>query len=327
MPSIGSPPEGLPANVDLVLTDPRGVGCNAAAAPHDASFYSTEQFSADVLAIVEDLELQDYVIYGHSYGTVLGTVVASRVAEAGLPQPRLVVLEGTLGHAVDSDDRAYRELWPLVRDALPLDVQDRLLAEPPPLGYSRMVWGETITTVLSQYSPDVLFALLMTLSEGGDTTELEGFLSLIEGLPPMWEDEVLMGLFQPVACNEIAEDSWFGFELQGGEVVPTVDACDTIDVGEPYAAADWPIDAPILYVQGDRDPATPFDGARSHFEAQAATDRRFVTVHGVGHVPLMWMIAGACGTSVWEAILADAELEPVLAACVDATVEHAAAGA
>ena len=38
MPSIGSPPEGLPANVDLVLTDPRGDGCNAAAAPHDASF-------------------------------------------------------------------------------------------------------------------------------------------------------------------------------------------------------------------------------------------------------------------------------------------------
>jgi pimeloyl-ACP methyl ester carboxylesterase len=322
VPSIGTA-LGLPEGVDVVLTDPRGVGCNAAEAPREASFYSTDRFASDVLAIVRDLELEDYVVYGHSYGTVLGTVVASRAEDEGLPAPRLVVLEGVLGPAVETDDAAYRTLWPIVRDALPPDVRDELLADPPPLGRSRGVWGETITGVLSQYSPDVLFALLMTLADGGDTQELESLLDAIGGGTPLWEDPVMMGLFRPVACNEVAEHSWFGFELRDGEVRPTVDACDEIDLSRPYDPADWPIAAPIVYVQGDADPATPITGARAHFDAHADTTRTFVTVHGVGHVPLQWRIAEACGASVWKAILADDALAPVLEACgVDATVEY-----
>jgi pimeloyl-ACP methyl ester carboxylesterase len=188
------------------------------------------------------------------------------------------------------------------------------------------VWGETITGVLSQLSPDVLFALLSELREGGDTSQLEGLLDAIGGSPPSWQDEVMMGLFRPVACTEIAEDSWFGFELVDGEVIPTVNACDAIDLTAPFDAADWPIDAPILYFQGDRDPATAIDGARAHFSAQADTDRTFVTVHGIGHTPLSWSIADSCGTTTWDAILAGDDLGAVLEACgVDATVEHAAA--
>ncbi|MBL8943832.1 MAG: alpha/beta fold hydrolase [Myxococcales bacterium] len=325
--SIGHLPEGIPDDVDVVLTDPRGVGCNADGSPHEAAFYGTEKFSTDVLAIIEDLRLDDYVIYGHSYGTVLSTVVAARTTEAGVQPPRLVVLEGTLGHAMASDDVAYRELWPKVRDALPPDVQAKLMADPLPLGKAPGVWGETITTVLSQYSPEVLLTLLGSLADGGDTTELEGLMTAITGGPPMWEDEVMMGLFQPVACNEIAEDSWFAFELQGGEVVPTRNVCEAIDLGEPYDAGDWPIPAPIVYVQGDLDPATVYSGARAHFDSQTATDRTFVTVSGVGHTPLQWRIAGGCGASMWTAILAGSDLAATLTACgVDGMVEHAAAG-
>jgi hypothetical protein len=52
-----------------------------------------------------------------------------------------------------------------------------------------------------------------------------------------------------------------------------------------------------------------------------------VGVTGVGHTPLSWRIDEGCGTSGWDAILADGDLEAALAACnVDATVEYAAAG-
>lgn len=318
---------GIPDNVDLVLTDPRGVGCNAEGAPHDADYYGTDKFASDVLAIVRELELQDYIVYGHSYGTLLSTVVAARATEEGLPPPRLVVLEGIVGHAIDTDDAAYRTLWPLVRDALSENVRTKLLADPPPLGRTPLAWGETITGVLSQFSPDVLLALLSSLEDGGDTTELEGLLTAIGDGQPTWQNEVMMGLFRPVACREIAEHSWFGFELRDGEVVPTVDACAEIDVVAPFDAADWPIAAPILYIEGGMDPATPPMGARAHFDAQYGTDRTFVTVAGVGHLPLMWRINGGCGTSVWETILADGDLQAALNACgVEATVEHAAAG-
>lgn len=318
---------GIPETVDLVLTDPRGVGCNAAGAPHEADFYGTEKFASDVLAIVRDLELEDYIVYGHSYGTVLGTVVASKAEAEGLPPPRLVVLEGIVGPAIETDDGAYRALWPVVRDALPEDVRAQLLADPLPLGRSPRAWGETITGVLSQFSPDVLFELLMGLGEGGDTMPLEGLLAAIGDGPPTWENEEMMGLFRPVACTEIAEHSWFGFELVGGEVVPTVDACAEIELDTPYDPADWPIAAPILYFEGTQDPATTPMGARAHFDAQRDTDRTFVSVTGVGHTPLLWRINGGCGPSIWTAVLDGSDLQAALTACnVDATVEHAAAG-
>ena len=107
---------------------------------------------------------------------------------------------------------------------------------------------------------------------------------------------------------------------------PTLDACDAIDLREPYAPDDWPIESPIVYVQGDADPATPIAGARAHFDAQQGTDRTFVTVHGIGHTPLQWRISEGCGSRVWEAILADEDLEAALADCgVEATVEQAPA--
>jgi pimeloyl-ACP methyl ester carboxylesterase len=307
---------------NLILTDPRGVGCNAHGAPHETDFYGTDRFASDVLAIVADLELQDYVLYGHSYGTVLATVVASRATSEGLPPPRLVVLEGIVGPAIENDDAAYRELWGRVRDALPEAVQSQLLAETPPLGFSRLQWGEFITAILSQTSPQTLFDLLMGLDEGQDPSDLRQTVDELTSGPHSWENEEVMSLFRPVACEEIAENSWFGFELVEGEVVPTVNACDAIDLVTPYDPADWPIDAPIVYVEGDRDPATTPQGAHAHFDAQPQTDRTFISVRGIGHVPLQWYAAAVCGDDLFAALLDERPIADALQACgIEATVE------
>lgn len=325
IPSIGRGPH-LPDDVDVVLTDPRGVGCNAADAPHPASFYGTERFAGDVIAAITDLGLENYILYGHSYGTVLSTVVASRIEEEGLPPPKLIVLEGVLGEAMDSDDAAYRALWPLVRDALPEAVREQLSGEPLPLGFDALQWGEMISTTLSQFSPAVLHGLLLGLDEGADPTVLTETVEAFTGGTPLWDDELTMGLFRPVACREIAEDSWFGFELVDGEIVPTINMCDDIDLAEPYAAADWPITVPIVYVQGTVDPATVHSSARVHFEAQTGSDRTFVALPDVGHAPLSWALPTACGDTVWNAILDGRDLDAAVASCnVGAMVEHRAA--
>lgn len=325
LPSIGRGPD-LPDDVNLVLTDPRGVGCNAADAPHPASFYGTERFAGDVIAAITDLGLDDYILYGHSYGTVLSTVVASRIEEEGLPPPKLVVLEGVLGEAMDSDDAAYRALWPLVRDALPESVREQLSREPLPLGLSALQWGEMISTTLSQFSPAVLHGLLLGLDDGADPTQLAETVEAFTGGTPLWDDEITMGLFRPVACREIAEDSWFGFELVDGEIVPSINVCDDVDLAEPYAAADWPITAPIVYVQGTVDPATVHSSARLHFEAQTRSDRTFVAIPDVGHAPLSWALPTACGDTVWNVLLDGGDLDAALASCnVGAMIEHRAA--
>ena len=322
IPSIGRGPH-LPDDVDVVLTDPRGVGCNAFDAPHSASFYGTERFAEDVIAAISDLGLDNYILYGHSYGTVLSTVVASRIEEAGLPPPKLIVLEGVLGEAMDSDDAAYRALWPLVRDALPESVRDQLSREPLPLGFDALQWGETISTTLSQFSPTVLHNLLLGLDEGAEPTQLAETVEAFTGGTPLWEDEVTMGLFRPVACGEIAEDSWFAYELVDGEIAPTINICDDVDLTEPYAAADWPITTPIVYVQGTLDPATVHSSARVHFEAQTGSDRTFVALPEIGHAPLSWALPTACGDTVWNALLDGGDLDAAVGSCnVGATVEH-----
>jgi len=124
-----------------------------------------------------------------------------------------------------------------------------------------------------------------------------------------------MGLFQPVACREIAEDSWFAFELVDGEIVPTVNVCDEIDLDAPYRAADWPIRSPIVYVQGTVDPATVHSNARRHFETQTKADRTFVALPDIGHAPLSWALTTACGDTVWNALLDDGDLDTAVASC------------
>lgn len=313
----------LPDDANLIFTDPRGIGCNAGDAPYPSSFYSTEQFADDIIAVIAASKVDDYVLYGHSYGTVLATVVASKLGGTDLPQPHAVVLEGVFGAAIPSDEVEYQRLWTELWPELPIDVQIQLEGPELPLGRDAREWGELISLLLSQRSVTFLRELLSGLELGGDTAGLEGLFESIASAPRWGEDELQEALYTSVACGELVDAGWFEFELRNSGLQPTIDACVDQELDDPFDPADWPIDAPIIYVQGDEDPATAYEGARHHLDAQPRSDRTFVTVAGVGHLPLIWSISEECGLEIWDAVLYDGDVASSLELCgLDLHVEH-----
>lgn len=310
----------VPAELSVLYTEPRGVGCNALDEIADpAAFFGTERFADDILAAVEDLGLDEILIYGHSYGTLLGTVTASLAEQRGIAV-RALLLEGVVGGPFegDADIRGYQAEWAEVKSQLP-GAAEQLSQPELPLGLSGEAWGDWLHARLpfgaindASYGPINLVTLgLVPLEVGGDTTALEADIAAaVAEAQAVDPDQSL--LYETVACHEIADSSFFGVDLVNGEMLPLEDACAAIALDDPYDVADWPIAAPITYLQGTADPNTPVEQARHHAEVQTGADRSFVEVLGGGHQPF-YLNLQDCTPGIWEGILAGTG--PILDGC------------
>lgn len=322
----------VPAAYTLIETDPRGVGCNApASAEHyPDEFYQTTLFAGDVLAIVEHLQLDDYILYGVSYGTVLATVTASMAEAEGIEAPRALVLEGIVGQKFEDGEveEPYQLEWRAIRDRLPESIRAQLMTEPLPLGLSAEEWGAGITTTLSlgmlQLQGTVAEGLLSNLAP--EATE-EQRAALRETLLQLGHSDIgAFGqrLHDVVACHEITETNFRAFKLENGELVRTEAYCTSDAVDLPYFAEEWPVTAPIYYFNGTNDPNTPMWQAQAHYEAQTSTERHFVAISGGGHNPLIFNLDD-CKSDIWAAIDAGAGFDEAMGRCAWPTQRTAAA--
>lgn len=302
--------------------DPRGVGCNApATADHyPAEFYDTVHFAGDVLAIVEHLELENYVLYGISYGTVLATVTASMAESEGVTPPKALVLEGIVGQAFEDgevEESYYRE-WRAIRDRLPEAIRSQLVAEPLPLGLTAEQWGAGITAMLSAgtLEPPVPLAeaVMYGLAPGATEEQQQAIRDLVLSLGESSVDEFGQRLHDIVACHEITETNFRAFALEGGELVRTEAYCTEDAVDRPYFAGDWQVSMPIYYFNGTNDPNTPMWQAEAHFDAQTGAPRTLVAVAAGGHNPLVLNL-NDCKPDMWAAIAAGAGFVDAVGRC------------
>jgi proline iminopeptidase len=302
--------EFLPPEYTVIQTDPRGLGCNAPPSVdhYPDEFYSSVNFAGDVLAIVQKLRLENYILYGISYGTLLATVTASKAETEGVTPPKAIVLEGVIGAPFTTQaqvEEVYQSEWRAVRDRLPEAVLAQLIATPAPLGLSADQWGAALTTMLlvGTWDTPESFAeswLLKLLPEATDADRAE----LRETVLRFAEDPVTAfgwRLHMPVACREIMETGFLALTLKDGELVATSTYCDDEPLDRAYAARDWPVTSPIYYFSGTKDPATPTWQADAHFEAQRTAPRTLVSIPDGGHNPMFFNLSD-CLTPLWSAI-------------------------
>ena len=311
----------------VIMTDPRGVGCNAPERSdyYPDQFYSSVNFADDVIAIIEDQQLDNYIVYGISYGTLLGTILASRIEERGLPPPRAVVLEGVIGEAFTPDTPAdylgFQERWRDVRDRLDPSIRDQLTADPLPGGLTGEQWGAAIAAALPRgASPisggeDYMYALLSIYLSPAATAEQRAELpAIIEEMGASPVDDMGLRLHTEVTCREITETEYVSIALEDGELVPVEFDCEDVALSDAFSAADWPVHAPIYYFSGSEDPSTPPWQARSHFDAQTSAPRQLVHVLGASHNPLVLNLSD-CAEAVWRAMATGTGFEAAVAGC------------
>jgi proline iminopeptidase len=328
----------LPAGFGLMLTDPRGVGCNNdGVEEYPASFYSSQNVAGDVLAAVAKEGLKDWLVYGISYGTVVATITASK-AEAGVDAavpPKAVVLEGTLGRAMHAheDTDTYVSLWNTEMAAHP-GTQAAFSQTTLPLGYHTDQWNDVIQIGLMLGNVDATIAgtkgafdFLGLLIEGATSSDSERqawakkTIDSLLGNPSM--DTSVPGMkpfYFYVACQEIWPDV-SGWSLQDGQLVVAEDAsnpCAKLGLsltGNAFDAKQWPIKAPIYYLQGQADPATPVALARYHFTSEPTSkDRKLILVGGGGHNDFEYSLT-SCYQPVWRAMAAGTGVEAAVQSC------------
>jgi len=316
-------PSNIPPAYTVIQTDLRGVGCNAPQTVdhYPEEFYDSVFFASDILTIVQQLGLKNYILYGVSYGTLLATVTASTAETEGITPPVAVVLEGVLGKPFNDEaeiEETFQSEWRALRDRLPEDVQTQLLSATPPLGLGADDWGAAISTMLTVGTFEAPYSFaeswLLDLSAEAQSQDREALRKLVLELAASPVDRFGLRLHNLVVCHEIAETDFTSLTLRGGELVPSATYCTDVRLDRPYAARDWAITKPIYYFSGKKDPNTPSWQAQAHFDAEVTAPRELVSVPDAGHQPLAFNLDD-CAVPLWAAMARGKGLHDALSGC------------
>jgi pimeloyl-ACP methyl ester carboxylesterase len=301
----------------LLLHDPRGVGCSS---PRPGFFndseLTTDLMTGDLAQLVSAVGIADYVIYGHSYGTVVATHLAERMDAVN--RPRAVVLSGVVGQAsVGGQSSIYRLLqieWERLKRTLPAE-SVRRLSERDPLGIDEATWGEALEAGLTsaayldqgrwRHELRETLALLADGSAAADERVRRRMLAWA-GSARDPRDSDADRAYQLIYCAELA-DSEFESRLVAGtlEPIPGTNLCEGTALSAPYDSARYAFSAPVFYFNGTVDPATSLADAHHHFDTHRGSPRALVELDEAGHHNL-GMFFGDCAEPFWIGLLGEA---------------------
>lgn len=336
-PGQGSMENGadwVPADWGYLNTDPRGVGCNTLAnvptGEDAARFFNTEELTADVIAAIRDRGLTNYIIFGVSYGTLLGTTLAHHLEQQHVAAPKAVVLEGVLGKAFGNTDsdypgENYEAQFERIRTILPADVLTELDTSPTPFGLT----PEEITRAMQA---------LMPASIGTAATQLYSLSKTAEGITDEIREQAFqtlkstgdaiqlsspseVALYRYIACREIMETvpaSDLDIVFKAGHLVRNKaeegTKCKELHVTNAFDSAKLQFSAKTYYFLGENDVATPPWQGTYNYEHHNGSAVKVITAKG-GHNSLRYN-QEACTPKVMASIAnGGADLEAVLATC------------
>ena len=115
---------GLPQGSNMILTDPRSRGCNG---NNDLSpsTYKTDNIVSDLVTLIQKEQLNNYVIVGLSYGTVVATRLVYEIESRKMPGPKALLLTGVMGKSFEVDiyGQAIGDVWKQFYAQLSKDIQ------------------------------------------------------------------------------------------------------------------------------------------------------------------------------------------------------------
>ena len=289
-------------NFNLVYFDQRGTGYSylpTRAAQMDPANFSSENSARDGAAVLESLGVKQAGVYGHSYGTVVATIYAHLFPErvTGL------VLEGVVYdggvRTLAGDER--RRLIQGVFEALPAASRARVLR----LGQGTLApdWFSRIVKPAmyeDNFGPAVAKHLAELLAKPDEELKYDVADETYEDY--LRQDTASFGavMYHQISCQELslghAEGGWASrFDINGRlRPAPNADAAACAEIpgmvgrmDKPYLASRFPVRAPLTYIQGETDGATPLAGALTHFARVPRGSAQFLLVKNGGHTPAL----------------------------------------
>ena len=323
--------QAVPQGYGLLQTESRGSACNDFVLPEELDaeeVFTPEMIARDVLATLDYLGIENYILYGHSFGTISATTIA-HLSPTFSHQPMAVVLEGTVGKAFSADEyvSGYTQPFSFLKQFLSPEATAAIsVEEPDALGLTPHQWGQAIQTLLV-VNPQYLVALLNAAFSDDETVLAQSIshLRLMAGEEPeLQPEEATSGvygsnLFKTLACSYIW-DLNVDFRLRAGELEQELVLCAGGELtSRAYDSASLPIkDIPIFYLQGKLDPATTLDSALYHMTHQQETTRHMFQFDWAGHNILSGVFYGFadhCKQELWKSISGEISPEDAALAC------------
>lgn len=303
----------------LIIFNPRGVNDNKVhQSIRQTDFYTTKNLARDAIKVISAMHFDNYILYGSSYGTLLGTVITDLIRQTKeLALPRNLVIEGVLGRAFKAGEvyQDYVKQWNDLRNGLNSETQN-FLKQDYPYGnsISREDLGVFIDAFLG-YSPGVLKKFL----------ELRNPVhkDLIRDVVMKSGNLEQTSIFKSIACQEIIRE-FYSFSLDknlGLHVNVDHGFCDQIKIRDSFDAANYDLAVPVYYLQGELDPATAVWQANYHKTNVKAQKKSFHLFHNASHSVTNNELEN-CLEKMWDAIDQNKSINTAVNACVSQTQLH-----
>lgn len=323
--SIGDVDPRLSKEYSLVLTDPRGAGCNDSE-NIKAKDISSELIADDLVALVKHLKPKNYIVHGHSYGTVVATIFSNKIAALNLPQPKAIVLEGVFGKYWDQRKNEFGLVssWKKIFRSLSIAMQQKLSNHAQsPLTTKEASWFQAIYQFLYlgkihflPYSYDELLKNFTAKVEGRSYPEdLKKLYSSINfgGLPSSEKT------WEAIACNELFYSGKESLDYSYGQLHYESKRRCLADRLNPYDSAKWQMQHKTIYFVGENDPSTPLWQGEYHFDHQTHKQKQFVRVRDGGHRAFQLNL-NDCAADLYGALFNNLELTKELKKCAAPTL-------
>lgn len=317
--SMDNQPKGIPTGYRYISTDQRGTGCNDLADSRlSLDSLTSKNMASDVVEAIKIMQLDNYIIYGHSFGTLHATKVVSRIEDefrkgSGIHLPKALVLEGTLGKSFPPGGfvNSYEKQWENIKSKLPAGVAEQLSGESLP--FSNQISSGNAASNWATYIRGMLYWGSFPVNNGfGDLRysllALDRANSNSDSYNRLGQrvaNAVSPGYF-PLALQTYCSELFESFEgetvLKEGKIISTgKNLCDGYSFNNPFDSLSYYISTPTIYFQGEADPASPLWQAQYHFKSHGAAARTFIQVEQVGHEPLQNALS-PCKLQLWDSI-------------------------
>lgn len=289
----------VPNGYDVVTFDYIGIGKNTLG-PATPELMSLESQGLAAKKIIQALKLSNYIIYGHSFGTTVATVTASLIGKDNkLKQPKSVILEGVIGPRQTDSNGYYltaERVWEL------LSIEEKVLLKKATKECRTELKGDESN--LDRY-------LTQSLWDGPKTTvqflrkwiKLPADQRIKEVLNQSSQDfdnpnKLYDRMYRSAGCQASSNNGDNRHPSFFDGLVKNIYAvggyCDCRSINRDYDPKDFPIKAPLIYINGEYDPATPIKNAKLHFKSQTSSaEKIFITVKDGGHIGT-WRELASC---------------------------------
>jgi len=311
---------------NVIQIDPRGVECNWLNPNNLTSeMVSTKKAYEDIIDIILKEKLKNYYIYGHSYGTILGTQLTHAIeSRDDIPNPNKVIFEGIVGSTEKLLQNGYYGNIATLSNEVILEDPDLSYLirnlDKYPRTYPLNFWAEQFSRATSLRIFSNKDFLLKTLSqqlksENGVSEDLLGYLQsdydfFLENLVSNSQDIENHFVRYSVWCTEI-NNKWVdhnifaikNYKLALKKALNYKDPCKDFKLKSSFDSKNFQIKSSVLYIQGELDVNTPLFSAKHHFNNQTKSENKnLLIISQDGHSPTRNKLK-PCFTDFWIEIL------------------------